>query len=152
VPTSILPSCKQHSGWCWGAGVLRESSCIIPTNCTHNGERSASWVRGGCDVPPEVDDAVHRTRDTCEAITGRVTSSTPCLSHQTCDLSANLLDGCEGLMVQTHYPCPLLCSPRHPCHPCETADVVPLAHALIAANPERIVWVTDWPHPNAASP
>jgi len=25
---------------------------------------------------------------------------------------------------------------------------VPLAKALIAANAERIVWSTDWPHPN----
>jgi len=29
------------------------------------------------------------------------------------------------------------------------ADAAPLARALIAANPERIVWGTDWPHPNS---
>jgi len=29
------------------------------------------------------------------------------------------------------------------------ADAAPLAKALIAANPERIVWGTDWPHPNS---
>lgn len=27
-------------------------------------------------------------------------------------------------------------------------EVVPMAHALIAANPERMLWGTDWPHPN----
>jgi predicted TIM-barrel fold metal-dependent hydrolase len=31
-------------------------------------------------------------------------------------------------------------------------DITPLAKALIAANPERIVWGTDWPHPNSAPP
>ena len=31
------------------------------------------------------------------------------------------------------------------------ADAAPLARALIAANAERIVWGTDWPHPNSAS-
>ncbi|MGH8634788.1 MAG: amidohydrolase family protein [Burkholderiales bacterium] len=28
------------------------------------------------------------------------------------------------------------------------ADAVPFAHALIEAAPERILWGTDWPHPN----
>jgi predicted TIM-barrel fold metal-dependent hydrolase len=30
-------------------------------------------------------------------------------------------------------------------------DVAPLAHALIAANPDRVVWGSDWPHPGSAS-
>ena len=32
------------------------------------------------------------------------------------------------------------------------ADAAPLARALIAANPDRIVWGTDWPHPNSVTP
>ncbi len=32
------------------------------------------------------------------------------------------------------------------------ADVAPLARALIAANSDRIVWGTDWPHPHHAEP
>src|SRR5664279_4116240 len=30
-------------------------------------------------------------------------------------------------------------------------DAAPLAQALIAANPDRIVWGTDWPHPDSSS-
>jgi predicted TIM-barrel fold metal-dependent hydrolase len=32
------------------------------------------------------------------------------------------------------------------------AEVTPLAQALIAANAERIVWGTDWPHPDSVTP
>ena len=32
------------------------------------------------------------------------------------------------------------------------ADMVPFAKALIAANSDRIVWGTDWPHPNSVTP
>ena len=28
-------------------------------------------------------------------------------------------------------------------------DAAPIARALIAANPQRILWGTDWPHPNS---
>jgi predicted TIM-barrel fold metal-dependent hydrolase len=31
-------------------------------------------------------------------------------------------------------------------------DVAPLARALIAVNSDRIVWGTDWPHPNSVTP
>ncbi len=32
------------------------------------------------------------------------------------------------------------------------ADVVPLARALIGANVDRVLWGTDWPHPNPVPP
>jgi predicted TIM-barrel fold metal-dependent hydrolase len=32
------------------------------------------------------------------------------------------------------------------------ADATPLAQSLIAANPERIIWGTDWPHPDSVTP
>ena len=39
---------------------------------------------------------------------------------------------------------------RSSTQPPDYADVAPLAKALIAANPQRILWGSDWPHP--ASP
>jgi predicted TIM-barrel fold metal-dependent hydrolase len=30
------------------------------------------------------------------------------------------------------------------------SDVAPLAKALIAANPQRILWGSDWPHPDSS--
>ena len=32
------------------------------------------------------------------------------------------------------------------------ADAAPLARALIAANSDRVVWGTDWPHPDSVTP
>lgn len=32
------------------------------------------------------------------------------------------------------------------------ADMIPIAQRLIAANPDRIIWGTDWPHPDSVTP
>jgi len=32
------------------------------------------------------------------------------------------------------------------------ADVAPLARALVAANAQRMLWATNWPHPDTAKP
>jgi predicted TIM-barrel fold metal-dependent hydrolase len=34
----------------------------------------------------------------------------------------------------------------------EYPDVIPFAKALIAANPDRVIWGTDWPHPDPVTP
>ena len=33
----------------------------------------------------------------------------------------------------------------------DLADVAPLARALVAANPQRILWGTNWPHPGSSA-
>jgi predicted TIM-barrel fold metal-dependent hydrolase len=39
---------------------------------------------------------------------------------------------------------------RSSIQPPDYPDVAPLAKALIAANPRRILWGTDWPHPDSS--
>ena len=41
---------------------------------------------------------------------------------------------------------------RSSTHAPDYSDVAPLAKALVAANPQRILWGSDWPHPNSAPP
>jgi predicted TIM-barrel fold metal-dependent hydrolase len=43
---------------------------------------------------------------------------------------------------------PYRCSNIAPDYP----DAAPIAKALIAANPQRAIWGTDWPHPGGAPP
>jgi predicted TIM-barrel fold metal-dependent hydrolase len=37
-----------------------------------------------------------------------------------------------------------------PDHAAQLEEVAPLARALVSANPQRILWGTNWPHPDAA--
>lgn len=39
---------------------------------------------------------------------------------------------------------------RSSTHPPDYADTAPLARELVIANPQRVVWGTDWPHPDSA--
>jgi predicted TIM-barrel fold metal-dependent hydrolase len=41
-------------------------------------------------------------------------------------------------------------NPRPPLKPLDYEDVAPLAKELILANPQRILWGSDWPHPAGA--
>src|SRR5438876_2765751 len=60
---------------------------------------------------------------------------------------ANLLD----LVKSGHAYVKISGAYRVSTQPPAYADATPLAQALVAANPDRIVWGTDWPHPNGAS-
>ena len=41
---------------------------------------------------------------------------------------------------------------RSSAQPPDYPDVAPFAHALIAANPDRVLWGSDWPHPTGVTP
>ncbi len=64
----------------------------------------------------------------------------PCFS----DLVEMVRSGRAYVKISGAYRCSTL-EPDYP-------DVAPLAHALISANPDRILWGTDWPHPNSVTP
>ena len=53
-----------------------------------------------------------------------------------------LLDLVAGGHVYVKLSAPHRVSPAAPDH----ADVAPLARALIAAGPQRMIWGSDWPH------
>jgi hypothetical protein len=63
-------------------------------------------VRDLCDFLPEVDDTVGRTGDFCSTIMESFAYDTPCLSHQTCDLSRIFSTDVKGLWCKpiTHVP------------------------------------------------
>ena len=61
---------------------------------------------------------------------------------------AELVDGVKSGKVYVKISGAYRLSNKAPDYP----DAVPFAKALIAANPERIVWGTDWPHPDSVTP
>ena len=57
------------------------------------------------------------------------------------DLGALIRSGKAYVKISGAYRAPTL-APDYP-------DVEPLAKALVAANPDCVVWGIDWPHPNS---
>ena len=60
------------------------------------------------------------------------------------DLVELVRSGCAYVKISGAYRASTL-APDYP-------DAAPLAKALIGANPDRIVWGTDWPHPDSTRP
>jgi predicted TIM-barrel fold metal-dependent hydrolase len=56
-----------------------------------------------------------------------------------------LLDLVKSGHVYVKISAAYRCSKKAP----DYADVAPLAQALVSANPDRIVWGSDWPHPDS---
>ncbi|HVZ59446.1 MAG TPA: amidohydrolase family protein [Terriglobales bacterium] len=61
---------------------------------------------------------------------------------------ATLLQLLRSGKVYVKISAPYRCSRNGP----DFADAAPIASAMIQANPERILWGSDWPHPNAVKP
>ena len=59
---------------------------------------------------------------------------------------AELVEGVKSGKVYVKISGAYRLSNKAPDYP----DAVPFAKALIAANPDRLVWGTDWPHPDSA--
>ena len=68
------------------------------------------------------------------------TRSNPALSH-----SAALLNLLQTGHCWVKLSAPYRLSKQTPSFP----DVTPFARAILAAEPERVVWATDWPHPSS---
>ncbi len=60
------------------------------------------------------------------------------------DLMEMVRSGRAYVKISAAYRCSTI-GPDYP-------DVAPFAQALISANPDRILWGTDWPHPNSVTP
>jgi predicted TIM-barrel fold metal-dependent hydrolase len=58
---------------------------------------------------------------------------------------AALLEVVRAGRAYVKLSAPYLVSNQSPDFP----DVTPLAKALVAANPRRMLWATNWPHPNS---